>query len=71
MVGATGKLWSIDFGRTCFLPPSFVYYSLKRAPSFFGRCVAYLAKYPESPNYTAMDIAAGQLVITGNNSLCK
>ncbi|KAL4066629.1 hypothetical protein J3A83DRAFT_4374690 [Scleroderma citrinum] len=70
MVDATGKLWSIDFGRTCFLPLSFVYYSLKRAPSHFGRCVAYLVEYPESANFSAMEIAAGQLVITGNNSLC-
>ena len=71
MIDDAGKLWSIDFGHTCFLPPAFVYFSFKRAPRRFGKCVAFLVNYPKSTNYAAMDIAAGWLVITGDNSLSK
>ncbi|KAH7887172.1 hypothetical protein F5I97DRAFT_1806848, partial [Phlebopus sp. FC_14] len=59
MVDPTGKVWAIDFGRTCFLPPSFVYYSLRVVSNLFGRCVARLLNRPESPNFKAMDIASG------------
>ena len=70
MVDREGKLWSIDFGRTCFLPPSFVTYSLKEPQSYFARCVAYLIKWPDSPNFEGMYNAAGQFVIYGGDDLC-
>ena len=71
MVDTMGNLWAIDFGRTCFLPPSFVHYSLTLSPNVFGRRVAHLVKYPQSANFKAMMTAAGQLVVFNDNSLGK
>jgi hypothetical protein len=58
----------IDFGRTGHIPPSFVSYSLAYWKPF-TRMVARLVQYPNSANLIAMKVAAGQLVITDNNSL--
>lgn len=71
MVDIMGNLWAIDFGRTCFLPPSFVSYSLIQSLEVFGRRVARVVNYPRSANFQAMAVAAGQLVIFNNNSLGK
>ena len=71
MVDIMGNLWAIDFGRTSFLPPSFVYYSLALSPSPFGRRVARRINYPQSANFPGMVIAAGQLVVYNDNSLGK
>lgn len=69
IVDSLGNLWSIDFGGTGYMPPSFVYYSLRTSPKAFTQLVASLVKYPPSPNLKAMRVAAGQLVVSGNNSL--
>ncbi|CAA7268322.1 unnamed protein product [Cyclocybe aegerita] len=64
-----GSLWAIDFGRTCFLPSSFVSYSLTRSSDVFVQSVARLVNYPQSANVRAMSAASGQLVIFNNNAL--
>ncbi|KAH9951159.1 hypothetical protein B0H21DRAFT_818644 [Amylocystis lapponica] len=69
IVDREGKVFAIDFGRTCYMPPSYVSYSLTHWKPFTKR-VASLVKYPESANLYAMQVAAGLLVISGNNSSC-
>jgi len=69
IVGTNGQLFAIDFGRTGYMPSSFVSYSLATSPKYFTRLVARLVCYPESSNLRAMQEAAGMLVISGNNSL--
>lgn len=64
-----GHLWAIDFGRTNFLPASFVSYSLTSSSDSFVQSVARVIKYPPSANLPAMRAAAGRLVITNNNAL--
>lgn len=71
MIDDTGKLWAIDFGRTCFLPPSFVSYSLTTSSDVFVQRVARRVNYPLSANLRAMSIASGRLVISNNNALGK
>ncbi|KAJ7260941.1 hypothetical protein B0H12DRAFT_364775 [Mycena haematopus] len=61
------KVFVIDFGRTGYMPPSFVSYSLEHWTHFTGM-VARLVGYPETPHLRTMQIAAGLLVISGNNS---
>jgi len=51
MVDTMGNLWAIGFGRTNFLPPSFVYYSLALSLNVFGRRVARLVNYPDLPTF--------------------
>lgn len=69
MIDDEGKLWVIDFGRTCFLPPSFVSYSLTRSPNSFIQRVANRVNYPLSTNLRAMSIASGRMLIFGDNTL--
>jgi len=69
MIDDKGKLWAIDFGRTCFLPPSFVPYSLTTSSDVFVQCVARRVNYPLSANLLAMEIASGQMVVFNNNAL--
>ena len=71
MVDSMRKIWAIDFGRMCFLPSSFVYYSLKMSSNAFGQHVARLVNYLKSANFSAMETAAGQLVFFNDNSLGK
>ena len=66
-----GNLWVIDFGRTCFLPPSFVSYSLTSSSDVFVQKVARRLNYPRSANLQAMYAASGQLVVFGDNALGK
>ncbi|KAI9512712.1 hypothetical protein F5148DRAFT_973101, partial [Russula earlei] len=70
MVDNTGTIWAIDFGRTCFLPSSFMDYSSRSSSKPFGQRMAGLVDYPKSDNYPAMETAAGQLVLH-NNSFAK
>lgn len=69
IIDTTGKVFAIDFGRTGYMPTSFVSYSLTESSKPFTRMVARLVKYPKSSNLHAMRVAAGLLVISGNNSL--
>lgn len=63
------KLWAIDFGRTCFLPPSFMSFSLKRSWDVFVHCVAQRLQYPRSANLYAVSLASGLMLVCGNNAL--
>lgn len=65
------RLWAIDFGRTCFLPSSFVSYSLKMSSDVFVKSVARRLKHPPSANFRAMSAASGQLVVYNDNALGK
>jgi hypothetical protein len=69
MIDDEGRLWAIDFGRTCFLPSSFVSYSLTMSSNAFVQCVARRVNYPLSANLPAMRVASGQLVIFNDNAL--
>jgi hypothetical protein len=69
IIDTTGKVFAIDFGRTGYMPTSFVSYSLTMSSKPFTRMVARLIKYPKSSNLRAMGVAAGLLVISGKNSL--
>jgi hypothetical protein len=71
IVDTTGKVFAIDFGRTGYMPTSFVSYSLTTSMKPFTRMIACLVKYPISDNLRAMRVAAGLLVISGKNSLGK
>jgi hypothetical protein len=68
IISSEGTAFAIDFARTGYMPPSFVSYSLAHWKPF-TRMVARLVQYPKSLNLIAMQVAAGQLVITGNNLL--
>jgi predicted unusual protein kinase regulating ubiquinone biosynthesis (AarF/ABC1/UbiB family) len=65
-----GTVFAIDFGRTGYMPPSFVAYSLEHWKPF-TRLVAREIKFPKSANLDPMSLAAGFLVRSGNNSLGK
>jgi hypothetical protein len=54
MIDDKGNLWAIDFGRTCFLPASFVSYSLTMSSDVFVQSVAPRVTYPRSANLPAM-----------------
>ena len=71
MIDRESKLWAIDFGRTCFLPSSFVSYSLTMSLDTFVQSVAHFLNYPQSANLVAMSAASGQLVVFNNNALGK
>ena len=71
MIDRENKLWAIDFGRTCFLPSSFVSYSLTMPPDTPVQSVAHFLNYPQSANLVAMSVASGQLVVFDNNALGK
>jgi hypothetical protein len=71
MIDDEGKLWAIDFGRTCFLPSSFVSYSLTRSSNAFVQSVARRVQYVRSANLPGMSAASGRMVISGDNTLGK
>lgn len=71
MIDDEGNLWAIDFGRTCFLPSSFVSYSLTSSSDVFVQSVARRVNYPRSANLQAMCVASGQLVVFNDNALGK
>jgi hypothetical protein len=71
IIDSEGMVFAIDFGRTGYMPPSYVSYSFESDWAKFARLVARLVKYPKSANLLAMQVAAGLLVISGNNSLGK
>ncbi|KAK0184570.1 hypothetical protein F5146DRAFT_1125562 [Armillaria mellea] len=51
IVDLEGKVFAIDFGRTGYMPPSYVSYSLAQ-PKAFTKSVARLVGYPKSANPT-------------------
>lgn len=70
IIDIDGTVFAIDSGRTGYMPPSYVSYSLESWKPF-TQMVARRVNYPKSANLHAMQVAAGLLVITGNNSLGK
>ncbi len=68
MIDDEGKLCAIDFGRSCFLPSSFMA-SLTRSSSVFAQSVARRVNYPRSANLPAMSAASGRLVVSNDNAL--
>ncbi|EDR12539.1 uncharacterized protein LACBIDRAFT_312064 [Laccaria bicolor S238N-H82] len=69
LVDESGRLWVIDFGRTCFMPRSFLSYSLNETYDPFTRLVQGGVRYPEHPNLKAMVAAADILTISGRNTV--
>ncbi|KAI5997519.1 hypothetical protein EDD15DRAFT_2364241 [Pisolithus albus] len=63
------RVWAIDFDSTCFLPPSFMSFSLTMSSDVFTQCVARRLQYPLSANLVAMYAASGLMVVCGNNAL--
>jgi hypothetical protein len=64
-----GKLVALDFGATCFLPPSFFAVAMALASDRFIRRVAQHVKYPASANVEAMVGASYFLVSFGKNNV--
>ena len=69
MIDKEEKLWAINFGRTCFLPASFMSYSLTSSSDAFVQSVARRVNYPQSTNLRAMGAASGRLVVFNDNAL--
>jgi len=64
-----GTVVALDFGATCFLPPSFFAVAIEKADSCFAREVAKLVSYPKSSDVEAMVDASYYLVPYGNNNI--
>ena len=64
-----GKIVALDFGATCFLPPSFFAFAMAAAEDVFSRLVARHVKYPASPNLNLMLSASYYLVPFGTNNI--
>ena len=64
-------VWAIDFGRTCFLPSSFMYFSLSWVSKAFGFWVARHVTHPASDNLSAMRLASYRLVVHDDNTIGK
>ena len=71
MIDGEGQLWAIGFGHTCFLPLSFVSFSLRLSSNIFVKCIARHLNNPSSENFEAMVAASGRLVIFGDNTVGK
>ena len=72
IINSEGTVFAIDFGRTSYMPPSFVSYTFESdLATYFTRLVARRVNYPKTANLLAMRVAAGLLVMSGNNSLGK
>ena len=69
MIDNEEKLWAIDFGRTCFLPASFMSYSLASSSDVFMQSIARRINYPRSTNLRAMSAASGALVVFNDNAM--
>jgi hypothetical protein len=64
-----GKVVALDFGATCFLPPSFFAFAMAAAEDRFTRLVAQYVEYPASANLNAMLSASYYLVPFGTNNV--
>lgn len=60
---------ALDFRATCFLPRSFLAFSMARPVNSFALNVARRVKYPPSDNVKAMAAASGYLVPYGKNTI--
>jgi hypothetical protein len=72
IINDKGEVVAIDFGRTGYMPASFVAYSLKCHKDFTQKVVRFV-EYPKPAkliaNLLAMETASGMLVVSGNNAL--
>ena len=57
-----GSVVALDFHLSCFLPPCFFPFAMKRETKFFARLVAHHVSYPDSDNVEAMLSASYFLV---------
>lgn len=64
-----GRIVAIDFGVTCFLPPSFFAFVLHRRDRGFARLIAKKVKYPESTDVEVMSNPSYALVPYGTNEV--
>jgi hypothetical protein len=67
--GLQGEVVALDFGATCFLPPSFFAFAMAAGEDSFTRLVARYVKYPASANLEAMLDASYYLVPFGTNNI--
>jgi hypothetical protein len=64
-----GKIVALDFGATCFLPPSFFAFAMAARLDRFTWLVAQHIKYPASTNLDSMLAASYYLVPFGTNNI--
>ncbi|KDQ10809.1 hypothetical protein BOTBODRAFT_68391 [Botryobasidium botryosum FD-172 SS1] len=64
-----GKIIALDFGATCFLPPSFLAFVLVKPGNNFARNVAQYLTCPPSDNVAAMKSASYYLVPYGTSEI--
>jgi hypothetical protein len=67
--GLEGKVVALDFGATCFLPPSFFAFKMATGEDRFTQLVARHVKYPASPNLEAMLGASYHLIPFSTNDV--
>ena len=63
-----GKIVAIDFGATCFLPPSFFDFALREGDNF-TQLIARLVRHPKSTQLNAMLTVSYSLVPYGTNDI--
>ena len=67
--GLQGEIVALDFGTTCFLPPSFFAFAMAEGEDSFTRLVARYVKYPASANLRATLDASYFLVPFDTNNV--
>ena len=63
-----GRIVALDFGASCFLPPSFFHFALREGDNFTLR-IARLVEHPKSTQLNAMLTASYALVPYGTNEI--
>ena len=69
MKDAEDKIVVLDFGNTCFLPPTFFSFAMAKVEKRFPILVAHQVACPESPNMPGMRRAYYFLVMCQKNSI--
>ncbi|KAF5368778.1 hypothetical protein D9615_010412 [Tricholomella constricta] len=64
-----GRIVALDFGATCFLPPSFFAFVMYRRDTLLAQLIANKVKYPKSKDVDAMSMASYALVPYGTNEV--
>ena len=67
--GPDGKVVALDFGATCFLPPSFFAVAMAKAEDNFTWKVAKHINYPKSDDVEAMVSASYFMVPFGTSNM--
>ena len=63
------RVIALDFGATCFLPPTFFAFVLQKGDTIPTQLIAKKVKYPESTEVDAMFTASFALVPFGTNKI--